>query len=117
MEKHLKCASLAPDMPGVLLGVTSNPLIVQSHFFDYNRSFGSPKFIKGDRNMIWHIRSDVDRRSGEDRRKEMYSREDNFRYFSKKTVERRSWKERRSNVERRANWLRVNRWCSCLWEM
>ena len=68
-------------------------------------------------NMIEHNRSDIDRRSGEDRRKELYSREDNFRYFSKKAMERRSWEERRSTDERRANWLRVNRWCSCLWEM
>jgi hypothetical protein len=67
--------------------------------------------------MIGHTRSDIDRRSGEDRRKELYSREDNFRYFSKKGVERRSWEERRSIDERRANWLRVNKWCSCWWEM
>lgn len=67
--------------------------------------------------MIERNRSNIDRRSGEDRRKELYSREDNFRYFSKKATERRSWEERRSTVERGANWLRVNRWCSCLWEM
>ena len=33
--------------------------------------------------MLEEKRSDIDRRSGEDRRRELYSREDNFRYFSK----------------------------------
>ena len=41
-------------------------------------------------------RSDVDRRFGTDRRRELYRREDNFRYFAKGAAERRNWDERRS---------------------
>ena len=67
--------------------------------------------------MLEEKRSDIDRRSGADRSRERYSREDNFRYFSKGGGERRSWKERRSTHERRKGWLRVNKWCSCWWEM
>ena len=61
-------------------------------------------------------RSDVDRRFGTDRRREMYSREDNFRYFANGAAERRNWDERRSTHERREDWFRVNEWCSCWWE-
>ena len=67
--------------------------------------------------MLENERSDIDRRSGEDRRKELYSREDNFRYFSIGESERRAWRERRSEHERRKGWLRVNKWCSCWWDM
>ena len=62
--------------------------------------------------MLEEKRSVVDRRSGEDRRREMYSREDNFRYFSNGGSERRLWKERRTEDERRENWWRATKWSS-----
>ena len=62
--------------------------------------------------MIEERRTTTDRRFKDDRRRAFYSREDNFKYFSKGGVERRSWGERRSRDERRARWLRVSEWCS-----
>jgi hypothetical protein len=53
------------------------------------------------------IRSDMDRRSGEDRRRAY-----DLDYFSNGGAERRYWKERRSNVERRVDWTRVSKWSS-----
>jgi len=53
------------------------------------------------------IRSDMDRRSGEDRRRAY-----DLDYFSNGGVERRNWKEQRSNVERRVDWTRVSKWSS-----
>ena len=53
------------------------------------------------------MRSGLDRRSGEDRRR-VYDLE----YFGNGGVERRSWKEQRSHVERRVGWTRVSEWCS-----
>jgi len=53
------------------------------------------------------MRSDMDRRSGEDRRREY-----DLDYFSTGGVERRNWKEKRSNVERRVGWTRVSKWSS-----
>jgi hypothetical protein len=53
------------------------------------------------------IRSDMDRRSGEDRRRAY-----DLDYFSNGRAERRYWKERRSNVERRVDWTRVSKWSS-----
>ena len=64
--------------------------------------------------MIEERRANVDRRSGEDRRRELYSREDNFRYFSVGGSERRSWIERRAEDEQRENWWRETKWSS-LW--
>ena len=52
---------------------------------------------------------DIDRRSGDDRRR-VYD----FDHFIAGGVERRSWKERRSNDERRKDWLRAGRWSSVL---
>jgi hypothetical protein len=52
---------------------------------------------------------DVDRRSGEDRRK-VYD----FDHFIVGGRERRSWRERRSNEERRKDWLRASKWSSVL---
>jgi hypothetical protein len=49
----------------------------------------------------------IDRRSGDDRRKEH-----NLNYFIRGGVERRKYKERRSHVERRKTWLRVDEWVS-----
>ena len=57
--------------------------------------------------MLMMIRSDMDRRSGEDRRKAY-----DLDYFSNGGVEKRNWKERRSNVERRVGWMRVSKWSS-----
>lgn len=57
--------------------------------------------------MLMEIRSDMDRRSGEDRRRAY-----DLDYFSNGGVERRYWKERRSNVERRVDWTRVSKWSS-----
>ena len=51
--------------------------------------------------------SDIDRRSGADRRKAH-----KLEYFLNGGLERRSFKERRSQKERRANWVRVSEWCS-----
>ena len=62
--------------------------------------------------MLEEKRSDIDRRSGEDRRRELYSREDNFRYFSNGGCEKRSWRERGAEDERRADWWRVSKWSS-----
>ena len=53
------------------------------------------------------MRSDMDRRSGEDRRREY-----DLDYFSTGGVERRTLKEQRSNVERRVGWTRVSKWSS-----
>ena len=55
-------------------------------------------------------RSRRNRRSGIDRRKALYSAEDNYAYFSKGGSERRSWADRRLKIERRANWPRVKKW-------
>jgi hypothetical protein len=71
-----------------------------------------PKVKKGGWDMLEEKRSDIDRRCGEDRRRELYSREDNFRYFSTGGSERRSWKERRAEDERREDWWRVSKWSS-----
>jgi len=49
----------------------------------------------------------IDRRFGEDRRREHY-----LDYFLKGGVERRSWKERREQDERREGWMRVSKWAS-----
>ena len=57
--------------------------------------------------MLMVIRSDMDRRSGEDRRRAY-----DLDYFSNGGVERRNWKEQRSNVERRVDWTRVSKWSS-----
>jgi hypothetical protein len=57
--------------------------------------------------MIMMLRSDMDRRSGEDRRRAY-----DLDYFSNGGVERRNWKERRSNVERRVDWTRISKWSS-----
>jgi len=57
--------------------------------------------------MLMVMRSDMDRRSGEDRRREY-----DLDYFSNGGVERRNWKEQRSNVERRVAWTRVSKWSS-----
>lgn len=57
--------------------------------------------------MLMEIRSDMDRRSGEDRRRAY-----DLDYFSNGGAERRYWKERRSNVERRVDWTRVSKWSS-----
>jgi len=51
--------------------------------------------------------SDIDRRSGVDRRKAH-----KLEYFLNGGVERRSFKERRSSKERREGWVRVSDWCS-----
>ena len=53
------------------------------------------------------MRSDLDRRSGEDRRR-VYDLE----YFTNGGIERRTWKEQRAQVERRVGWTRVSEWCS-----
>ena len=52
-------------------------------------------------------RSNIDRRSGVDRRKVH-----NLDYFLGGGVERRSWKERRQQEERRADWMRIGEWNS-----
>ena len=57
--------------------------------------------------MLMVMRSDMDRRSGEDRRRAY-----DLDYFSNGGVERRNWKEQRSNVERRVDWTRVSKWSS-----
>lgn len=57
--------------------------------------------------MLMVRRSDMDRRSGEDRRREY-----DLDYFSNGGVERRNWKEQRSNEERRVGWTRVSKWSS-----
>jgi len=57
--------------------------------------------------MLMVMRSDMDRRSGEDRRRAY-----DLDYFSNGGVERRNWKEQRSNVERRVGWTRVSKWSS-----
>jgi len=57
--------------------------------------------------MLMMIRSDMDRRSGQDRRRAY-----DLDYFSNGGVERRNWKEQRSNVERRVDWTRVSKWSS-----
>jgi hypothetical protein len=51
--------------------------------------------------------SDIDRRSGMDRRKAH-----KLEYFLNGGVERRNFKERRSSKERREGWVRVSDWCS-----
>jgi hypothetical protein len=51
--------------------------------------------------------SDIDRRTGADRRKEH-----KLEYFLNGGPERRSFKERRSSRERRDGWVRVSDWCS-----
>jgi len=57
--------------------------------------------------MLMVMRSDMDRRSGEDRRRAY-----DLDYFSNGGVERRNCKEKRSNVERRVGWTRVSKWSS-----
>ena len=57
--------------------------------------------------MLMVMRSDMDRRSGEDRRREY-----DLDYFSNGGVERRNWKEQRSKAERRVGWTRVSKWSS-----
>lgn len=51
--------------------------------------------------------SDIDRRSGVDRRKAH-----KLEYFMRGGMERRSFRERRSIKERRMGWVRVSDWCS-----
>jgi hypothetical protein len=51
--------------------------------------------------------SDIDRRSGVERRKAH-----KIEYFLSGGPERRSFKERRSTKERRSHWVRVSEWCS-----
>jgi hypothetical protein len=51
--------------------------------------------------------SDIDRRSGVDRRKAH-----KLEYFLNGGVERRNFKERRSKRERRTHWVRVSEWFS-----
>lgn len=51
--------------------------------------------------------SDIDRRSGADRRKAH-----KLAYFLDGGIERRNFKERRSSKERREGWVRVSEWCS-----
>ena len=53
------------------------------------------------------IRSNLDRRSGADRRKAYW-----FKRFLSKSVERRCGKERRFQFEARQGWVRVDKWCS-----
>ena len=53
------------------------------------------------------MRSGLDRRSGEDRR-----RVHDLEYFANGGIERRSWQEQRSHIERRVGWTRVSEWCS-----
>ena len=57
--------------------------------------------------MLLVTRSNMDRRSGDDRRKAY-----DLDYFLNGGVERRDWKERRSNAERRTGWTRVSKWAS-----
>ena len=57
--------------------------------------------------MLMVMRSDMDRRSGEDRRRAY-----DLDYFSNGGVERRNWKEQRTNAERRVGWTRVSKWSS-----
>ena len=57
--------------------------------------------------MVDRRGSDIDRRSGADRRKVH-----NLDYFLSGGVERRGWKERRFQNERRAEWMRVGEWNS-----
>ena len=52
-------------------------------------------------------RSNLDRRSGTDKRK-LY----HLGLFSKREVERRCGKERRSKYEARRQWVRVSKWSS-----
>ena len=55
--------------------------------------------------------SDMDRRSGLDRRKAH-----KLEYFLNGGLERRSFKERRSIKERRDGWVRVSEWTSLRFE-
>jgi hypothetical protein len=57
--------------------------------------------------MLKRRNFDIDRRSGEDRRR-LYDLD----YFSNGGVERRTLKERRSLVERRIGWVRIGKWLS-----
>ena len=59
--------------------------------------------------MLERRSSDIDRRTGNDRRGAF-----NPYYFYDGGVERRSLRERRSKTERRKDWLRVDEWCSVL---
>jgi hypothetical protein len=57
--------------------------------------------------MITMWRSDIDRRSGADRRIAF-----SIRYWLNGGVERRQWKERRAGIERRADWVKFGQWHS-----
>ena len=57
--------------------------------------------------MLEKKRTDIDRRSGQERRR-VYD----IDYFSNGGINRRSGKERRSPVERRRDWVRVSEWSS-----
>ena len=57
--------------------------------------------------MFEKERSDIDRRSGADRRRVM-----NFDYWRSEGVERRPWRERRSEFERRVDRVGVSQWSS-----
>ena len=57
--------------------------------------------------MITMWRSDIDRRSGADRRIAV-----SIRYWLNGGVERRQWKERRAGIERRADWVKFGQWHS-----
>jgi hypothetical protein len=59
--------------------------------------------------MLERRRYDIDRRTGNDRRRAF----DPY-YFYSGGVERRSLRERRSKTERRKDWLRLDDWCSIL---
>jgi hypothetical protein len=56
---------------------------------------------------MMQTRSNLDRRSGTDRRKLVY-----LKRLLRKEVEKRSGKERRSKFEPRQGWVRVDRWSS-----
>ena len=53
------------------------------------------------------MRSCLERRSGEDRR-----RVHDLEYLANGGIERRIWKGQRSHVERRVSWARLSEWCN-----
>jgi hypothetical protein len=57
--------------------------------------------------MLEEKRSDIDRRSENDRRSAY-----DLDYFFNGGAERREWIERRSKPERRVGWMRVANWAS-----
>ena len=57
--------------------------------------------------MVTTWRSDIDRRSGADRRIAV-----SIRYWLNGGVERRQWKERGEGIERRVDWVKFGQWHS-----